>query len=849
MADEQGSTRDLLRAASWECAASAPGDVPGPEELAQHDLLWIGADVPGTVASALRGAGLPPSRAPGALGSSGLDDVDWWYRAEFDASPDQGRLVLELGGLATVADVWLDGRHVLHSEDMFVAHRVLLDRHAGETGAHELVLRFAALSPLLSQRRPRPRWKSYLVAHQNLRWFRTSLLGRIPGWAEVPAPVGPWRGPARILSERHAPGPFVAGRNVEATLEGASGQVRVALRLWFPFGVPPRPDVSSARLRVGAESAPVDVRTEGDELVVEGSLHTTRVEAWWPHTHGAQPLYDLSVEVAGFSLDLGRVGFRRIEVDRSGDGFALCVNGERIFCRGAVWMPVDPVSLVPSDEDLGATLELAREAGMNMIRLPGTTVYEDERFWDHCDRLGILVWQDFMFAFMDPPDDPDMDATVERELASVLGALSGRPSLAVVCGGQEVESQPAMLGLGPASWDCPMQSKVIPTLVERFAPGTANVTSNPSGGTPPFRMDAGVAHYFGVGGYLRPLEDIRTCGLKFATECLAFAAAPSRRSVEEVWGGASAAGHDPEWKKAVHHDAGRSWDMEDMQGHYLRLLFGEGPFEARYRDADRAMDLGRATALTVVERAFARWRTDETCDGALILAMRDLRAGAGWGLVDTLGRPKAPWFGFRRTCSPLALLLCDEGLNGLVVHVVNDTDVAFRGEVSVKAVARGELVLEEGTAEVALSARDKVALDASQVLGGFRDLTNCYGFGPAAFDVVAVSLRDEEGEELRQAFHLPVGLDRPVEPDVGLVALARRVDERWVLDVSARRFAQWVEIDVRGFDPEDSWFHLSPGATRSILLAGGAEGTEPSGTVRAFNSMSSARIKVAEGGQ
>jgi len=581
MAAERAAGRDLLDQASWEFAATRPGAADDPDELNDLVLDWKPAQVPGTVASSLARIAKEAGVTPGSHGGFDLDDADWWYRVRLpvhrlDEEVDE-RCVLELGGLATFADVWIDGRHALHSENMFMSRRVFLEgleaRRDADSGP-ELVIRFAAMAPLLAVRRPRPRWKSYLVKHQNLRWVRTSLMGRLPGWAEVPPPVGPWR----PVSLRPASKPVVLERNLVTRCKGVGGEVRVRVRLHDPTGF-----ARTARLRVGDDVADTRVGVQNGEIVIEGSVELDTVDQWWPHTHGPQPLYRVALllqgtdPLQGTEVDLGNVGFRSVEVDRGDDDFALRVNGETIFCRGAVWMPTDPVSLVESFDEMKHMLELARDAGMNMIRIPGTTVYQDERFWDLCDELGILVWHDMMFAFTDPPRDPEFEAAVESELDEVLGRLSGRPSLAVVCGGQEIESQPAMLGLPRDTWECPLQTKVIPAAVERILPHTPYVTSNPSGRPLPFQMDTGVSHYFGVGGYLQALDNVRKSRVRFATECLAFACAPPRRTVEEIWGGATPAGHDPEWKRAVHHDAGRSWDLEDMQGHYLGLIFGVDP--------------------------------------------------------------------------------------------------------------------------------------------------------------------------------------------------------------------------------------------------------------------------------
>jgi beta-mannosidase len=827
---------DLLSGARWECAATAPGSADEPAELS-NALWWWPAAVPGTAAGSLADAGVADAA------DRDYDDQDWWFRCRFDAAGTAtGRL--RLGGLATVADVWLNRRHLLHSENMFRAHDV---DATVEPGTNELVVRFAALWPLLARRRQRPRWKTNLVRHQNLRWYRTSLLGRIPGWTVVPPAVGPWR----PVTLEVGGGPFVLERQLRARCDGDGGLVELEARL---SGADP---AAAATLRVGDATAAVVLRptratgTGTSGVAAIASLRLPEVDRWWPHTHGTPVTYPVTLEVGGHALALGAVGFRTVTVDRRDGAFEVVVNDVPIFVRGAGWTPPDPVRLTAEPGGRDHLLELARAGNLNMLRVPATTVYEDEPFFDACDRLGILVWQDCMIAFCDPPEDEAFVDDLTEELRQRFTAMSGHPSLAVVCGSQEVEEVAAMNGLASSRRAVALTDKTVPSLLERLLPDVAYVSSNPTGGDLPFRMDTGVSQYFGVGGYLRPLDDARLAGVRFAAECLALAVPPEPATVEAM-GGAHLAGHDPGWKRAIHHDAGRSWDMEDVRHHYQRVLFGTDPLAERYLDAGRALDLGRATCAELVRRVFSEWRRHRSgCAGGLVIALADLRLGAGWGLVDRCGRPKAPWYALRRVAAPVAVLLTDEGLNGLRAHLVNDTDRPFTGVVDIALYARGELLVERGSAPVEVPARSVVPVDAEGLLDGFRDITYAYHFAPPAYDVVLVRLLGADGGPVAEEVHLPIGQARPVEPDVGLEARARRAGDVWEVEVATRRFAQWVTLEVPGHLPLDSWFHLAPATARTVaLVPDPAAPAEPGGgglrgTVRALNSAAGTRLAVA----
>ncbi|MEY2422435.1 MAG: beta-mannosidase [Acidimicrobiaceae bacterium] len=800
--------------ADWELCSTDPGAADGPAELDGLDVEWLSAIVPGTAASALRAADrwtVDDERD--------FDADDWWWRTTFTVTDEhEGQWLLRIGGLATIADVWFADRPVLHSENMFRGHTV--DVGPLTPGAYDVTIRCAALGPLLAAKRPRPRWKTRLVRHQNLRWFRTALLGRMPGWSSTGAPVGPWRGCELV------PAPDVVSSTVRAICDGHDGVVEVTVQLRDP-GV----DVV---VMVGATRA--DATVEGDRAhAIVRLFHPQR---WWPHTHGPSTLHDVSVSIDDRSWPLGRVGFRTIEAETADDGFALRVNGEPVFCRGAVWMPVDPVALAADPQALRAALEDVRRGNMNMLRLSGTTVYESDEFYDLCDELGILVWQDLMFANMDPPDDPEFVAEVEGEVTQLLERIGHRPSFAVLCGGSEVEQQAAMLGLPRNRWLMSVFDNVIPALAERAVPGLAYVTSSPTGGTLPFHNDAGVAHYYGVGGYRRPVSDVRRANVRFASECLAFAHVPDALTAEQA-----------ATRYGVPRDNGADWDFADVRDHYVRDLFDVDPDALLASDANRYLDLGRAVTGELIAATIAEWRrVGSSCAGALVWFLRDLRPGAGWGLVDSSGRPKPAWWCARRAMAPVAVLALDEGLNGLHLHVVNDTADTVEGTLRVELFSRGELLSEAAEQSIKLAGRSAHVVSADALFEGFRDLTWAYRFGPANYDLVAATLVDGDSHPIARAFHLPLGLARELEPDIGLSAEATPDSAgQWMLTIRSRRFAQSVALQVEGFRPDDNWFHVAPGTPRTVMLeALGPDTAAPSGEIRAINTVSGCRIRTAE---
>lgn len=840
------ASRDVLRE-GWSIRSAQPGEFTDPQSLPADG--WHEVRTLATVAACERDAQRWSLDAPRSPDTPGFDALDWWYRLPFDVD---GALDvptrLRFDGLATLAEVWLNGEPLLSSDNMFVAHECPLPAGRLRAQGNELTMRFRSLDHELARRRPRPAWRVPMLEQQQLRWIRTTLLGRTPGWSPPAAPVGPWRD---VSFERDDVW-RIERRQLRASLD-AAGRGLLDIELTLGGGVPvdaidvvlTAPDGAAAAHRASLVQASPGVWRA--QLVVDSP------QRWWPHTHGTPALYGVQATLrAGGAatpvvISLGQVGFRTLELDTHDDGFALRVNGEPVFCRGACWTPSDPVSLRNEPAALQALLTRVRDAGMNMLRIGGTMVYEDDAFFDACDALGILVWQDFMFANMDyPAADPAFRASVERELREQLQRWGDRTSLAVLCGNSEVSQQAAMWGASREAWAPELFHTLVPALVAQHAPGVAYWPSSAWGGAFPHQVDAGTTSYYGVGAYLRGFDDARRSGLRFATESLGFSNVPGAATIERMPGGSALRVTHPAWKARASRDLTAGWDFEDVRDHYLRVLFGVDPTVLRYAEHDRYLALSRATSGEVMAAAFSEWRRrDSSCRGALVWFLRDLWAGAGWGVLDDAGQPKPCWHALARALQPMALLLTDEGNNGLVAHLVNERAEAIEAELVLDAW-RGDVSVVHAQRAVTLAPRSAEPCRVAALLPHVMDLNDAFRFGRRAHDVVVLTLRAADGTPLSQAFHFPGGMNLPLEADPGLVARSRALDDGChEVTVSTRRFALGVHFETPGFAPDDEFFHLPPQQDKRIVFRPlpGAKGWR--GVVQALNAAQPSAIASA----
>lgn len=833
LTDQTGSHLQSLDT-GWQICSSAPGQYATPAELPER-ADWIQADRLGPVADVLRQQGqwsldVAPRR---------FDADDWWYRLRFDVdnwSATQAR-VIGLDGLATVAEVWLNGQPILSSSNMFLAHRCDVGALLRAQG-NELVMVFRSLDQALTKRRPRPRWRAPMIENQQIRWFRTTVLGRTPGWTPPAALVGPWRGvwlsePAAVeLRELY----------LQPTLEGRRGQLHVRCDLAISGAQAP----AAVRLQLSRGNQVVDTSLNHADGW-SGTLSVDEVEPWWPHTHGEPALYAASLHVAfdgqtqPVVLSLGNVGFRTVSVDRQGDGFAVNINGVPVFCRGACWTPLDVVTMDGADaQSYAGAVAQVRAAGMNMIRLGGTMSYEADAFYDECDRQGVMVWQELMFANMDYPEDTEFLASVQQEVQQQFQRWQGRPSLTVLCGNSEVEQQAAMFGATRDRWAPALFHETLAQACAKAHPDVPYWPSSAHGGAFPHQGDVGTTSYYGVGAYMRSLDDARRSNLKFATECLAFSNVPESFGIQQMPGGLSLRVHHAAWKARAPRDLGAGWDFEDVRDHYVAELFDLDPTRLRYSDHDRYLTLGRVATGEVMAATFAEWRrAASSCRGALIWFLRDLWPGAGWGVLDSRGLPKSVYYYLKRVLQPVSLSMTDEGGNGLYVHVQNEGPEPLRAEVEVTAYRHGHTQVGQGKQRIELPAHGNASWPLMAWFDWFADWSWAYRFGPASAHVLVAVLKASDGRELARAFAFPAGMVLPLERDLGLGATAICV-EPGVFDitVTAARFAQAVHFDVDDLVPSDAYFHLAPGQRHTVrmhALPGKAVPAAVNGCVRALN--------------
>ena len=458
---------------------------------------WMPAVVPGGVHQSLLAAGLikDPYHDRNEGGVRWIEERDWWFRGSFAgpaelAVDERARLVFY--GLDTVADIWLNGRLLGHHENMF--RPAEFDVTSQLRHHNDLLLRFcpplhgltvpASVAEL--QARFADLFAEFIAADEagaESEGFMTetkalaSRRRKAPfswGWDFGPRlpSVGIWR-PVELRVERAA---VLSGHHLRTEAIGPDGSATVGVLIEAD------PFATGGNLTALVEvTAPSGALTSVELPVTDGRANGTLIvpeaELWWTHDLGDPVLHDVTVTLLDGAQALDhvtdRVGLRTIALDRGADPegghlFQFILNGVPVFARGAAWLPADMLVGSVEPDRVRALVGLARRGGMNMLRVWGGGIYEQDAFYRACDEQGVLVWQDFMFACTDyPQSDPALAAEVAREAEYQVRRLRNHPSLALWCGNNEVQviHGAAYQNYDPGDWGYDFFYRVLPDAV------------------------------------------------------------------------------------------------------------------------------------------------------------------------------------------------------------------------------------------------------------------------------------------------------------------------------------------------------------------------------------------------
>ena len=633
----------------------------------------------------------------------------WTYRTSFTVEdPDAARHDLVFDGLDTVARVELNGRTLGRTENMHRTHRFDVGDHL-RPGRNDLLVELTPVreytDAVLAQTGPRP--NEYPEPFQYVRKMACSF-----GWDWGPTltTAGIWKD-VRLESWR---GARIGAVRPVAGLDDGDGVLAVEV------DVVADGQAGDGPLTVTVE---VDGRSASTTLPAGGSgtarlqVRVPDVEVWWPTGHGDQPLYGVTVDLeeAGTPLDRWsrRTGFRTVSVtsepDEAGTSFVLTVNDVPLFVRGVNWIPDDALVSRVTAADYRERLGQAAAAGVTLVRVWGGGIYERDELYDVCDELGLLVWQDFLFACAAYPETPTLLREVEAEARENVTRLMPHPSLVLWNGNNENLWGFVDWGwreqLDGKEWGLGYYTDLLPRVLAETDPSRPYVPGSPFSPSPelhPNDPDHALHHSWDVWNRLdyRAYTDVRP---RFVAE-FGYQAPPA-------WSTLVGAVEDdpvrPDSAGVLHHQK-----AADGNGKLARGMAPHLPDPVDVDDWHYLTQVTQAQAITVaVEHYRALW---PHCSGAILWQLNDCWPVTSWAAVDGAGRRKPLWYALRRLYADRLLLVRPGGgaggPGGLEVVLVNDAPDAVAGVATVRRRRLTGEVLATWTGEVDVPARGRAAV-------------------------------------------------------------------------------------------------------------------------------------------
>ncbi len=769
----------------------------------QRVLEWLPAQVPGTIHTDLLAQKIIPDPfyRMNENDVQWIENLQWLYRREFHvdaASLKEQHIILVAEGLDTYANISINGKPVATTEDMYVEHRFDVKKYL-KAGINTIQIHFD--SPVVRSKQLEKKYGALHVALESHRvYVRKAQYSFSWDWGPKLTTSGIWR--SIYIEASSGPmlcNPFV--RTVELKKNSATIEISVDLEHF---------------------KSPVKVITKieginfSEEIVKRATSSSLRFKlkiadpnVWWPNGYGEQSLYKATCILQnndGATSEVATTfGIRTIkllqEKDSEGKSFIIVVNGEKIFCKGADWIPSD--NFIPQIPDSTYTrlLTMARDANMNMMRVWGGGIYEQEIFYNLCDTLGLLVWQDFMFACGEYPQTPWFVKLVKDEATKAVMRLRNHPSLALWCGNNECEWLFCTENPDKTADDMTgavIFKKVLPDIVKKLDRSRPYWRSSPFGAGFPNDELNGTHHQWNVWSFWKDYKEYENVNARFVSE-FGFQAPANIRTWEEA---TLPEDRTPQHPVIEHHNK-----QVEGQERLFRFQAAHYTVGKNFNDFVYRGQLVQANAL---KTAVEHWRRRKfNTAGALYWQLNDCWTVSSWAVIDSGLRPKASYFYTKRFFAKVLVSIKMSG-NKIEVWGTNDSLERFNGILQVKVLSfKGEKY--SGT-EIEVWLKPNSSAKVFEIPHFPNDSVERYNSY-----IVAHLLSDSKViSENRFFFAEPKHLYFP--SSILTSTIIEKKEKAYQLSIHTDLFAKDVRIEIDGCDSEfsDNYFDLDAGTSKII---------------------------------
>lgn len=795
-------------------------DLCGDWLLSGGEFRRIPARVPGCVHTDLLANRLieDPFFADNEKKLMWIGETDWCYERDFTVDSDvlnSRRVILHCEGLDTLASVYINGDKIAEADNMFRTWEFDIKRYLRH-GKNNIRIVFHSAIPYIREKAGiRKLWHGGIGQHriEDSNQIRKMQCNFGWDWGPMLVTCGIWRkieiqafNEARIedlhIIQEHYGNNVILNVNAELS-EKPSKPLYGRLELLFEN----RTVYENEWMITGKETTM--------------SFEVPEPKLWWPNNMGPQNLYRVVFTVKGDGgvLDEAEktIGLRTLKLitkpDQWGESFYFEVNSVPFFAKGANWIPADTFVTRITPDYYEKLLRDAANANMNMIRVWGGGIYEPDVFYDLCDRLGICVWQDFMFACSAyPAYDREYMSNVEKEAEDNVKRLRHHACLALFCGNNEIEQIQECITENiedsGMTWDeySSLFNELLPGVVKKYAPYIPYWPSSPH--TPGDRKDSnnprrGDAHLWGVWHERKPFEWYRECGHRFNSE-FGFQSFPSPEIVEEF-----TRPEDRNISSYIMEYHQRSPIGNDAIIQYMLSWF-------RLPSCfNMQLYLSQILQAEAMRYAVEHWRRSMPRGmGTLYWQLDDCWPGPSWSSIDYKGNWKALHYHARKFFSPVLISGVEDSKNGTVeIYINNDLLKEISGIVKWKLFRTDGGVVSEDEFEAKIKANSvqKVSvLNLKKWLleeGGRNILLHLEFTGNDGWDSdnTVIFVRPKHLELKKPEFR---------------VKIEKESDNRFGIWLSAGVPALWVWAD--GFKGRvqysDRFFHLMPGEEKYFTV-------------------------------
>lgn len=830
----------LLPAASGTARAQPPAS---PEqvvslnsgwEFRQHTTdnivpaVWRPAEVPGMVhTDLLKNRLIPdPYFADNESKLQWIENADWEYRHSLEINHDllnRGHLDLVFEGLDTCADVYLNGTLLLTTNNMFLEWRVDIKPHAHE-GANNLLVVFHSPIKAAAQVAAQDPWSRKTTVAEKAYLRKAAYMY---GWDWGPrfASSGIWK-PVQLEAwdDLRISDFTIRQRDVSSQVAHLSAEIDIQSATSEPATVVVNCDKSEA---CSGLTRNVVLRSGTNHIDIP--IEVIHPELWYPAGYGSQPLYNFTVNVTDGSRVTAsrsvRAGLRsavlRRDPDQWGVSFQFVVNGIPIFAKGANVIPFDNFPARVKTETVRQMLQSARDANMNMVRIWGGGYYETDEFYQICDELGIMVWQDFMLADIRTPGTYSYKENVAREAEYQVKRLRNHPSIVLWCGNNETESTwrgwrnsfktSLPVEVSAKMWEdyLTVSSGILARTVARLSSETPYWPSSPSadGEDTSDAWQSGDMHDWSVWSGRAPLSDYEKHFPRFMSE-FGFQALPDMRTIKAFT--------SPEDRSGIMTPALRSHQKYDqgntvLQDYVLRYYLQPKDLAT----FSYVSQLLQAEAIKTDVEHLRRSRPRSM--GSLFWQLNDCWPGISWSSIDYFGRWKALQYYARRFYSDL--LVSPHVENGSVaVYVVSDKTEAVAAELTVTLMTMNGAVLTESTQKISVPPLSS----AEYMKTSMEEMLLARHADPANTVLIAKLIVDGQCVSTNLLYFAAPKDLKLLSPVIS--SSLTQNGKKYRLELVSKSFAPGVQISFGDLDAtlSDNYFDLLPGRPYTVEIGSAA---------------------------